>query len=86
MAETRITVRLNGPLRVEGEFKIYDPEGNAFDLGGATAVSLCRCGHSENKPFCDGSHKRVGFESAVKARPFTPPPPKPAGPVTPTGS
>lgn len=82
MAETKITVNNNGPLRVEGEFTIYDVQGNAFDLAGRTVISLCRCGHSENKPFCDGSHKRVGFQSEVKARALPPPAPKPP-PVSP---
>ena len=77
MPETKITVRNNGPLRVEGEFTIYDEQGNAFDLAGRTMISLCRCGHSENKPFCDGSHKRVGFQSEVQARTLPPPAPKP---------
>lgn len=76
MAETKITVNNNGPLRVEGEFTICDPQGGVFDLAGRTGISLCRCGHSENKPFCDGSHKRVGFQSEVKARALPPPPPK----------
>ncbi|MBI4463479.1 MAG: CDGSH iron-sulfur domain-containing protein [Acidobacteria bacterium] len=78
MAETKISVRNNGSLRLEGEFTLYDQEGNAFDLAGRTTISLCRCGHSENKPFCDGSHKRVGFQSEVKARALPPPAPKPA--------
>ena len=65
MAETKITVRNNGPLRIEGEFTIYDLEGRAFDLAGRTAISLCRCGHSENKPFCDGSHAAVGFDDGL---------------------
>jgi CDGSH-type Zn-finger protein len=79
LAETKITVRNNGPLRIEGEFTIYDLEGKAFDLAGRTAISLCRCGHSENKPFCDGSHKRVGFQSVVEARRLPLPEPKPPG-------
>jgi CDGSH-type Zn-finger protein len=74
---TKLTVRKNGPLRVEGEFVISDMEGRAFDLGGRTAISLCRCGHSQDKPFCDGSHKRVEFQSEVKARALPPPEPKP---------
>jgi CDGSH-type Zn-finger protein len=80
LAATKITPSINGPLRVEGDFAIYDPEGNAFGLGGRTAVSLCRCGHSENKPFCDGSHKKVGFQSTVKARELPPMAPKPPSP------
>jgi len=74
----KITVNKNGSLRVEGEVTLCDPEGRAFGLGGRTVVSLCRCGHSENKPFCDGSHKRVGFQSEVQARDLPPPAPKPA--------
>ena len=78
MAETKINVRNNGPLRVEGEFAIYDQDGNAFGLAGRTIIALCRCGHSENKPFCDGSHKNAEFQSEVKARELPPPAPKPA--------
>lgn len=74
----KITVRTHGPLRVEGEFTIHDAEGNAFGLGGRTVISLCRCGHSENKPFCDGSHKKAGFQSETKARELPPPAPAPA--------
>ena len=74
----KITVSANGPLRLEGEFALCDPTGKAFGLGGRTMISLCRCGHSENKPFCDGSHKRVGFQSEVTARDLPPPAPKPA--------
>lgn len=72
-----ITVRNNRSLRVEGEFTILDEQGNAFDLGGRTSVSLCRCGHSKDKPFCDGSHREAGFQSEVKARKLPPPAPKP---------
>ncbi|HKT13514.1 MAG TPA: CDGSH iron-sulfur domain-containing protein [Terriglobia bacterium] len=77
MAATKITVRSNGSIRIEGDFEIVDSEGGVFDLGGRTTISLCRCGHSENKPFCDGTHKRVGFESEIKARALPPPVPKP---------
>jgi CDGSH-type Zn-finger protein len=61
MAHTKITVNNNGSLRVEGDFEIVDMQGNVFGLQGRTAVSLCRCGHSKNKPFCDSSHKTEGF-------------------------
>jgi CDGSH-type Zn-finger protein len=67
----------NGSLRVTGEnIVIKDAAGNTFGLGGRTVISLCRCGHSANKPFCDGSHARVGFESVVEARDLPPPKPK----------
>ncbi len=57
MATTKITVNNNGSLRVEGDFEIVDREGNVYGLGGRELVSICRCGRSQNKPFCDGSHK-----------------------------
>jgi CDGSH-type Zn-finger protein len=78
MANTRITVMNNGSLRVEGEFEIVDQEGHAFGLAGRTRVSLCRCGESADKPFCDSSHKRCAFDSVVIARELPPPAPKPA--------
>ena len=77
MAATKITVRSNGSIRIEGDFEIVDSEGGVFDLAGRTSISLCRCGHSENKPFCDGTHKRVGFQSDIKARALEPMAPKP---------
>ncbi|HZS51027.1 MAG TPA: CDGSH iron-sulfur domain-containing protein [Bryobacterales bacterium] len=73
----KITVNNHGPLRIEGDFSILDASGKAFGLAGRTVISLCRCGHSENKPFCDGSHKRMGFQSEVQARDLPPPAPKP---------
>lgn len=76
MAAARITVMNNGSLRVEGDFEIVDVEGKSFGLSGRTKVSLCRCGQSNNKPFCDSSHKTCGFESVVVA--FDLPAPKPA--------
>jgi CDGSH-type Zn-finger protein len=68
MASTKITVNNNGSIRVEGDFSIQDAEGKEFGLGGRTVISLCRCGHSANKPFCDGSHKAEGFASSCLAR------------------
>jgi CDGSH-type Zn-finger protein len=66
----------NGPLRISGSFVIKDAQGRDFDLSGRTVISLCRCGLSENKPFCDGSHGRQGFQSVVEARKLPPPQPK----------
>jgi len=74
LAGTKVTVFSNGPLRVEGDFTIVDQEGKEFGLGGRTAVTLCRCGHSANNPFCDGTHKRNNFVAPSEARDL---PPKP---------
>ena len=57
MASTKITVNSNGSLVINGDFEIVDKTGTPYDLGGRTAVSLCRCALSSKKPFCDGSHK-----------------------------
>jgi CDGSH-type Zn-finger protein len=59
---TRITVLRNGPLRVESdELQLVDADGNAYGLGGRNSVTLCRCGASMNKPYCDGMHRTVEF-------------------------
>ncbi|MEE8585602.1 MAG: CDGSH iron-sulfur domain-containing protein [Acidobacteriota bacterium] len=73
MADTEITCRKNGPLRISGDFKILDADGNEFDLAGRKVISLCRCGQSANSPFCDGSHKSCHFDSEVQARALPPP-------------
>jgi CDGSH-type Zn-finger protein len=57
MNKTKITINNNGSIKLDGDFEIVDMQGNAYGLQGRTVVSLCRCGHSANKPFCDGSHK-----------------------------
>jgi len=75
MAATKITVFNNGPIRIEGDFSIHDPDGAEFGLAGRKVISLCRCGHSSNKPFCDGQHRVQGFDSLCPAREL--PPPKP---------
>ncbi|MCS6884787.1 MAG: CDGSH iron-sulfur domain-containing protein [Acidobacteriota bacterium] len=72
MSEIVITCVDNGPLRVSGNIVLKDASGKQFGLGGRTTISLCRCGASANKPFCDGSHNRIGFESKVEARDLPP--------------
>jgi CDGSH-type Zn-finger protein len=73
MANSKITVRKNGPLLLEGEdLQILDPTGKAYGLAGRTAVALCRCGQSNNKPFCDGSHNHHGFQDDPQARDLPP--------------
>jgi CDGSH-type Zn-finger protein len=76
MAATKITVNGNGPLRVEGEFTILDTQGKEYGLAGRTSVSLCRCGLSQKKPFCDGAHRAGAFHAESQA--FDLPAPKPA--------
>ena len=73
---TKITVNKNGSLKIEGEIEIYDANGGQYDLAGRTVIGLCRCGQSNNKPFCDGSHARCGFESEVIATVLPAPKPK----------
>ena len=69
----KVTVFNNGPLRIEGDMSIVDATGKEFGLGGRSAIGLCRCGLSSNKPFCDGTHSRQGFQSACEARDLPPP-------------
>ncbi len=67
-SKVKITIKNNGPIRVEGgAFELCDSEGKVFSLGGRAAVSICRCGHSQKQPFCDGSHSGCEFKSEVKA-------------------
>ena len=63
--ETTINARPNGPLYVRGKIRITGPGGQL--IRDDTRLALCRCGHSENKPFCDGSHRRVGFRTTKPA-------------------
>ncbi|NJW52473.1 CDGSH iron-sulfur domain-containing protein [Salinimicrobium oceani] len=57
MSKTKITVNNYGSLIIDGDFEIVDKNGNTYHLGGRERVTLCRCGLSKNKPFCDGSHR-----------------------------
>jgi CDGSH iron-sulfur domain-containing protein 3 len=61
MVEVEIKVRANGPYKVTGPVRIVDAEGNEFVVPDGEAIALCRCGNSRTKPFCDKSHRRVGF-------------------------
>lgn len=65
--EVVIRTRENGPLVVEGPVRLVDADGNEYDIAGKSRVSLCRCGGSTRKPFCDGTHSRLGFEAAERA-------------------
>ena len=75
MADVKITIRKNGPYRVEappGSIEMVDADGNRYDLSarmkeGKLAFSLCRCGASVQKPFCDGTHAKIAFQAAETA-------------------
>jgi len=57
--ELTVEPRPNGPLFLRGQVRIVDDDGEV--LREDTRVALCRCGGSANKPFCDGTHRRIGF-------------------------
>ena len=65
MTKTKLTINNNGSIKIEGDFEIVDTSGSAYGLQGRTIISLCRCGRSSNKPFCDGSHKEHFEHTAV---------------------
>lgn len=67
--EVVILVRQNGPLRVYGPARLVDADGNEYVVPEGEWFSLCRCGHSSRKPFCDSTHKTVDFQAASLAEP-----------------
>ncbi|HTO13425.1 MAG TPA: CDGSH iron-sulfur domain-containing protein [Candidatus Binatia bacterium] len=63
----KITVRPNGPCLVEGDVELIDVNGSKIDTTGQAKFALCRCGASSKKPFCDGTHNKIGFQAAEAA-------------------
>ena len=61
MANIKIQALKNGPLLVTGEVEVLDSQGEVMET--SSKVALCRCGQSGKKPFCDGTHGKVGFQS-----------------------
>ena len=61
MGAVEIKVRRNGPYKVTGTVRVVDAAGNELTCPEGNAIALCRCGNSQTKPFCDASHKRVGW-------------------------
>lgn len=59
---TRITPYRDGPYIIRGDFTLTDQDGREIDPGRGT-IALCRCGKSQIRPFCDGTHKLVGFRA-----------------------
>ncbi len=67
MAGVTIKTVKDGPYEVKGPIELVDAKGVAFTLPG-DPMYLCRCGHSGNKPFCDGTHAKIGFKADQPAR------------------
>jgi CDGSH-type Zn-finger protein len=57
----------NGPYLVKGPLTVVDPLGNEVSIDLDKTVALCRCGGSTTKPFCDGTHSKIGFRAAQRA-------------------
>ena len=67
MAEVMIEAKPNGPYVITGTVELHDTNGNVLPTRGT--VALCRCGASTKKPFCDGTHSKIGFQAAAQAVP-----------------
>jgi CDGSH-type Zn-finger protein len=65
MSDVKITVSRNGPYLVSGLVDLTDADGNV--LPAKAKMALCRCGGSTTKPFCDGTHSKIGFQGAEQA-------------------
>ena len=63
----KISIRPNGPYLVEGDVEVLDVNGNKVDTSSRPRIALCRCGASVTKPFCDGTHSKIGFQAAEAA-------------------
>ncbi|HEX6210657.1 MAG TPA: CDGSH iron-sulfur domain-containing protein [Methylomirabilota bacterium] len=63
----KISIRPNGPYLVEGDVEVVDVNGNPVDTSSRPKIALCRCGASVTKPFCDGTHSKIGFQAAEAA-------------------
>jgi CDGSH-type Zn-finger protein len=67
MVEVTIEARPNGPYVITGTIELRDTNGEVLPTRARTV--LCRCGASTKKPFCDGTHSKVGFQAAAQAVP-----------------
>lgn len=74
MADVVVQTRENGPILIKGPITLIDHLGNVFDLTGKDSVALCRCSHSQRRPFCDGTHKTCGFTAGETVPPIPPTP------------
>jgi 3-phenylpropionate/trans-cinnamate dioxygenase ferredoxin subunit len=67
MADVTIEIIKNGPYIVTGQVELKDDDGSVYPA--KQRMALCRCGASSTKPFCDGTHSKIGFEAAERAVP-----------------
>jgi CDGSH-type Zn-finger protein len=71
MEKVEIKARENGPYKISGAITLIDADGNEYELpDDGRPLALCRCGGSATKPFCDGTHKKNGFDAAERKRPI----------------
>ncbi len=61
---TDIKCASDGPYLIAGPLEITDPQGNVLKIAEGKTAALCRCGHSGNKPFCDGQHKAQSWKGS----------------------
>ncbi|MEM7347303.1 MAG: CDGSH iron-sulfur domain-containing protein [Chloroflexota bacterium] len=64
MTSLTIKARENGPYKIYGTYTYVDEQGQQQTTQGE-AMAICRCGHSAKKPFCDGQHRKTGFEAPI---------------------
>src|SRR6185503_16540633 len=69
MADVSIRPKPNGPYLIDGPVDVYDTAGNKIPTDDRPRIALCRCGASSNKPFCDGTHSKIGFQAAETINP-----------------
>lgn len=68
MADVTVKALKNGPYEVAGGAKILDDASKEYAESAVDPIYLCRCGHSQNKPFCDNSHEEIGFKAEETAK------------------
>jgi CDGSH-type Zn-finger protein len=67
MSDVTIVPTENGSYKVTGGVTLVGPDGTPIPGGDGDPIFLCRCGGSKNKPFCDGTHSKIGFQGAMAA-------------------
>jgi CDGSH-type Zn-finger protein len=68
VTDVEIKTRHNGPYKITGPVRLIDADGNEWEIPEPDRpIALCRCGGSKTKPFCDGTHKRIGFQAPERA-------------------